>query len=254
MASITLDSKEWLKHLGQFDGINDLKIHVSEPSTLSYSVGYQTHYFTVKEEYSDKVVTKGGEIVISDLEKTCAFMKKCKGGVTLKQMSNGKTLYVTNNSLKMQIPVTDCKSTQLVPIYEGLVKKAEKNMWQSFGNDTYTVHGNAELADMLTLSSLKKLIGTGSDFYISANAESGEISITAGKEHNVKLYATTKLNDAEGPAYTVRSNYGSWLLTCLAYIEAGTQSKVHFGAATGFVVEQTGEKKKRLLVIIDQEE
>ena len=253
MAKAILDSKEWLKHLGQFDGINDLRLHLTSPSTLAYSVGYQTHYFTVTEEY-DGAVLNSGQITISDLEKVCAFLKKCSGDVTLKQMSNGKTLYIANDSLKMQMPVTDCKSIQLVPIYEGLVKKAEKNMWQSFGNDIYTVHGEAELADMLKLSSLKKLINTGSDYYITANAESGEISITAGKEHNVKLYATTKLTDAEGPAFTVRSNYGSWLLPCLAYIEDGTKSKVHFGAATGFVVEQMGEKKKRLLVVIDQEE
>tara|TARA_R100000152_G_C6759493_1_gene183437 strand:+ start:157 stop:918 length:762 start_codon:yes stop_codon:yes gene_type:complete len=253
MAKMTLDSKEWLKHLGQFDGINDLKVHLTAPSTLSYSVGYQTHYFTVSEDY-DNAIEKSGEITVSDLEKVCAFLKKCSGDVTFKQLSNGKTLYIANDSLKMQIPVTDCKSTQLVPIYEGLVKKAEKNMWQTFGNDTYTVHGKAELADMLKLSSLKKLINSGSDYFITANAESGEISINAGKEHNVKLYATTKLNDAEGPAYTVRSNYGSWLLPCLAYIEAGTESEVHFGAATGFVVEQKGDKKKRLLIVIDQEE
>ena len=236
MASMTLDSKEWLKHLGQFDSvINDLSLKVIEiGSQLAYSVGYQTHFFTVTESYAG-AVTKGGTIVISDLDKVCLFLRKCSGDVTFKQISNGKTLYITNSELKK------------------LISDSTANMWQTFGQGKYPIHGDADLSEMLKLSSLKKLLNTGADYNVTANAESGEISIHAGKQHDVRLFATTNLNDAEGPAYSVKANFGSWLLPCLAYIEPGI-SKIHFGPSTALVVEQEGVNSYRLLIVIDQEE
>ena len=254
MASMTLDSKEWLKHLGQFDSaINDLTLKLIEMgSQLAYSVAYQTHYFTVSESYAG-AITKGGTITISDLDKVCIFLRKCSGDVTFKQISNGKTLFITNSELKMQVPVTDCISIKLTPTYEKLISDSIANMWQTFGQGSYPVHGVADLSEMLKLSSLKKLLNTGADYNVTANAESGEISIHAGKQHDIRLFATTNLNDAEGPAYSVKANFGSWLLPCLAYIEPGV-SKIHFGPSTALVVEQEGVNSHRLLIVIDQEE
>ena len=254
MASITLDSKEWLKHLGQFDSaINDLTLSLSDTAdALDYSVGYQTHYFTVSETY-EGAITKGGTITISDLDKVCAFLRKCEGDVTFKQVSNGKTLYITNNELKMQLPVTDCISNKLVPTYESLVDASMANGWLTFGQGEYPVHGDADLSQMLRLSSLKKLLNTGADYHFTANAESGEISIHAGKQHDVRLFATTNLSNTVGPAYSVKANFGSWLLPCLAYIQPGNR-QIHFGPSTALVIEQEGANSYRLLIVIDQEE
>ena len=254
MASITLDSKEWLKHLGQFDSaINDLSLRIVEMGhQLAYSVGYQTHFFTVTESY-EGAVTKGGTIIISDLDKVCIFLRKCSGDVTFKQISNGKTLYITNNELKMQLPVTDCTSIKLVPTYENLVSASIENMWESFGQGNYPIHGTADLSEMLKLSSLKKLLNTGADYSVKANAESGEISIQAGKQHDVRLFATTNLTDTQGPAYSVTSHYGAWLLPSLGSLEP-RESKIHFGPSTALIIEQQRAGAYRLLIVIDQEE
>ena len=68
MASITLDKKEWLKHLGQFgESVNDLKLILTE-SKLSYSVGFQTHYLSVTQTYPQSV-KKAGDRYISSQDK-----------------------------------------------------------------------------------------------------------------------------------------------------------------------------------------
>lgn len=255
MASITLDKKEWLYHLGQFNGsMNDLKISVLDsPVCIGYSAGYQTHFIKVYQAYPE-AKAKAGNLTISNLDKVCAFLKKCSGNVTLKQIDKGQTLYVTSGSLKMNLPLTDMKSTQLVPTYEKLVKKAKDANWEKFGMDVYTLHGRTEMADILKLATLKTLVSSDSDFSVSANADSKEISVAAGKAHDVKIFATSALSDANGPKTTVKSSFGPWLLPCLGLIDASMTSRVHFGEASGLVIEQSGTNVKRLLIIIDQQE
>lgn len=242
-------------HLSQFNSnTNDLRLTLSEDNnTLSYSIGYQTHFLTVKKKYKEGI-KKGGTIQISDIEKLVAFLKKCDDIVTLKQISNGKTLYVISDNMKMNLPITDCVSSQLVPNFEKLIGKAKKNMWQSFGNDKYTVHGKADLQDIVKLSSLKKLMSSDADFIVTANAESKELAVTMGKAHDVKIFCTAKLEDTEGPKYSVKSSFGTWLLPCLAYTNDSLTSKIHFGEASGLVIEQSGNDEERLLIIIDQQE
>ena len=256
MAVVTLDKKEWVKHLSQFgDNLKDLKLVVFEsPSTLGYSVAFQTYYLSVFQQYPN-AVSKSGEIVISDLNKVKTFLKKCSGDVTLKHMKNGRTLYITCGSLKMNLPVTDMVSTQLVPTYEKLVKKATKVEWEQFGIDTYTLHAKyVDFKDILSLSSMQVLVKNDSDFVITANAQAKELAISAGKAHDVKVYATTNLTDVEGPERTLSSNFGSWLLPCLDMVDKDMDSTIHFGDATGLVIEQSNGAVKRLLIIIDQQE
>jgi hypothetical protein len=256
MAVITLDKKEWMKHLGQFgDNLKDLKLVLFKtPSTLGYSVAFQTYYLSVYQQYPN-AVTKGGEIIISDLNKLRIFLKKCTGDITFKHMKNGRTLYVSCGSLKMNLPVTDIISTQLVPTYEALTKKAMKVEWEIFGIDAYTLHAKyVDFKDILTLSSFQSLVKKDSDFVITANAQAGELAVSAGKAHDVKVFATTNLTDVDGPEDTVSSNFGSWLLPCLGMIDESMDSNIHFGNATGLVVEQSNNAVKRLLIIIDQQE
>ena len=255
MASITLDKGEWLHHLGQFNSsMNDLKISVFEsPVCIDYSAGYQTHYINVSHSYPD-ATAKGGTLLISDLDKACAFIKKCSGDVTLKQVSNGNTLYLSSGNLKMNLPVTDMKSTQLISTYQKLEKAAEESNWEKFGLDVYTVQGESNLRDILKLSTLKGLVDSDSDFSISANVKSGELVVAAGKAHDVKMFATSAFTKATGPKTTVKSNFGPWLLPCLSLIDTDMNSSIHFGEATGFVVHQADAVTKRLLIIIDQQE
>lgn len=255
MASITLNKSEWLHHLGQFNSsMNDLKISVFEsPVCIDYSAGYQTHYINVSHSYPD-ATAKAGTLLISDLDKACAFLKKCSGDVTLKQVNNGSTLYLTSGNLKMNLPITDIKSAQLVSTYHKLEKKAEESNWEKFGLDVYTLRGKSSLRDILKLATLKGLVDSDSDFSISANATSGEIIVAAGKAHDVKMFATSALADAEGPKTTVKSNFGPWLLPCLSLINTNLNSRLHFGEATGLVVRQADNVTKRLLIIIDQQE
>ena len=78
--------------------------------------------------------------------------------------------------------------------------------------------------------------------------------ISTGKQHTVKLFASSKLIDVEGPKHSLTSNYGPWLLPCLSLVDNTLQSTIHFGMATGLVVQQSTDVCERLLIIIDQEE
>ena len=112
----------------------------------------------------------------------------------------------------------------MIPTYERLVKKAEKSMWESFGQDDYTLHGKVEMKEILKLASLKRLMDKNADFVVVANADSEELSVSAGK------------------------------LPCLSLVDNTLQSTIHFGMATGLVVQQSTDVCERLLIIIDQEE
>lgn len=254
MPTLVLDKDELLSHIGQFpQNINDLRLDLSEDAqSMTYAVGYQTHYLRVKKTFSSGI-EKAGSIVISDLAKLVTFVKKCKGQVKLKQISNGKTLYVSSGNLKMNLPITDCKSTQMLPNFDKLVTKAEDVDWNTFGVDKYEVHGIANLKDFKSLSSMKNLIANNSDFKVTANAEAGEISVAVGKEHDVKIFATSELSNSRGPAHTVYSNFGPWLMPCLGLVSP-SNATLHFGQATGLVVEQEKTNEERLLIIIDQQE
>ena len=254
MPTLKTEKDELLNHIGQFpQNINDLRLDVSEDTqTMTYAIGYQTHYLKVKRTLSTGI-EKSGSIVISDLAKLVTFVKKCKGHVTLKQIANGKTLYVSSGNLKMNLPITDCKSTQMLPNFEKLVTKAESVDWNAFGVDKYEVHGIADLKDFKSLSSMKNLIANNSDFKVTANAEAGEVSVAVGKEHDVKIFATTELTDSRGPAHSVYSNFGPWLMPCLGLVSPSSAT-LHFGQATGLVVEQEKANEERLLIIIDQQE
>ena len=254
MPTLKTEKEELLNHIGQFpQNINDLRLDVSEDTqTMTYAIGYQTHYLKVKRTLSTGI-EKSGSIVISDLAKLVTFVKKCKGQVTLKQIANGKTLYVSSGNLKMNLPITDCKSTQMLPNFEKLVTKAESVDWNAFGVDKYEVHGIADLKDFKSLSSMKNLIANNSDFKVTANAEAGEVSVAVGKEHDVKIFATTELTDSRGPAHSVYSNFGPWLMPCLGLVSPSSAT-LHFGQATGLVVEQEKANEERLLIIIDQQE
>ena len=256
MASVTLNQKEWLSHLSPIStiGWNDLKVNLTEsPSTIQYAIGAQTHYLSVKKDCPNGAVKKTGHLIISDLENVCTFLKKCDGDVTFKQITNGKTLYLVSENIKMNLPVTDCKSSQLIPKFERLVSEAEENAWRTFGSDEYTVHGKAELEDVLKLTSLKRLVSKDADFTITANAESKALSVTMGKTPDVKVFCTAKLEDTEGPEQSVRSNFGAWLLPCLSLTNSSLNTEIHFGDESGLVLEQNDDRESRLLIIVDQQ-
>ena len=259
MAQITLDSKEWLKHLGQFgDVITDLSIDVHEnPNAISYSAGFQTFFLNVSRAYP-KVKAKGGRLTFSDLTKACAFLKKCKGDVTIKQVKNGSTLYLSSGSFKLSLPVTDSKSQQLVKTYKKLVDEAKEAKWKTFGADKYTVHGRTSLTEVLKLASLKGIVTKyGADYSITIDVESEEISASAGMNHDAKIFAASAITDItleKNGIKSVKSNFGAWLLPCLGLVDEGSKCRIHFGDASGLVIEQTETDLKRLLIIIDQQE
>tara|TARA_R110002074_G_scaffold317297_1_gene487768 strand:- start:208 stop:972 length:765 start_codon:yes stop_codon:yes gene_type:complete len=254
MATLEIDRDELLSHISQFSqNINDLRIDLSaDNQMMSYSIGYQTHYLRVKRTLTSGI-DKAGLLIISDLAKLVTFVKKCKGQVKLKQISSGKTLYISSGNLKMNLPVTDCKSSQMTPNFEKLILNAESNEWTKFGMDNFNVHGNADLKDFKNISSLKGLIANNADFKVTANADAGEISVAVGKDHDVRIFASTSLHDSQGPSHSVYSNFGPWLMPCLGLVSPST-ANVHFGQACGLVIEQDKGNEERLLIIIDQQE
>ena len=257
MASITLDKKTWLKHLGQFQSnINDLCLIVYEnPSCLGYGVGYQTHFYRMFEQYPDASNVKAGKLEVSDLAKVCTFLKKCDGMVTMKQTSGGKTLYVYQGNLKLSMPVTDIKSNKIVKNYEALVKSAQEDDWDSFGADDYKVSARTKLAEIIKLSGLSSLVSKNADYRVSVDTDAGEISVSMGTQHDTKVFAVSHLSDIDAASgnHEYHSSFGPWLLPCLSLVNPNMTSRIHFGENTGLVVRQTSNTVQRLLIIIDQQ-
>jgi hypothetical protein len=257
MASITLDKKTWLKHLGQFQSnINDLCLVVYEnPSCLGYGVGYQTHFYRMFEQYPDATNVKAGKLEISDLAKVCAFLKKCDGSVTIKQTDGGKTLYVYQGKLKMNMPVTDIKSNKIVKNYETLVKKSQEDDWNTFGGNEHKMTARTKLAEIVKLAGLSSLVSKNADYTVSVNTDAGEISVSMGKQHSTKVFAISDLTDVDAIAGSgeYQSSFGPWLLPCLSLVNPNMTSRIHFGDSTALIIRQTSNTVQRLLIIIDQQ-
>ena len=257
MASITLDKKTWLKHLGQFQSnINDLTLIVYEnPSCLGYGVGYQTHFYRMFEQYPNATNVKAGKLEVSDLSKVCAFLKKCDGLVTIKQTNGGKTLYVYQDNLKLTLPATDIKSNKIVKNYEALVVASQGNEWESFGNDNYGVTARTRLAEIIKLAGLSNLVSKNADYTVNVNADSAEVAVSVGKQHDAKVFAVSNLSDVDDSsgAGEYESSFGPWLLPCLSLVNPNMTSRIHFGQSTGLVIRQTSNTVQRLLIIIDQQ-
>lgn len=257
MAQITLDKKTWLRHLGQFQSnINDLTLIVYEnPSCLGYGVGFQTHFYRMFEQYPNATNVKAGKLEISDLAKVCAFLKKCDGNVTIKQTSGGRTLYVYQGNLKMNMPVTDIRSNKIVKNYESLVTASQENDWKTFGQDRLRVSGRTKLAEIIKLSGLSSLVSKNADYSVSVNTDASEIAVSVGRTHDTKVFALSNMSDVDvdGGGAEFTSSFGPWLLPCLSLVNPNMTSRIHFGDSTSIVIRQTSDTVQRLLIIVDQQ-
>ena len=252
MARITLPKREWQKHLGQFQGnVNDLSLIIYDnPVCLGYAVAYQTYFYKMFQQYPG-VKVKPGRINISDLSKVNSFLKKCDGDVTIRQADGGKTLYIINGNLKMTLPIMDILSDKIVTNYEKLIETAVEDDWQTFGGNVHELSATTKLTEVLRLSGPTNLVNKNSDYVISANQS--EISVSVGKQHDTRMFAVSKLEDADGPNHTLEASFGPWLLPCLSLVDANMKSKIHFGDQCAIVIRQTNESVQRLLIIVDQQ-
>lgn len=252
MARITLPKRDWQKHLGQFQGnVNDLSLIIYDnPVCLGYAVAYQTYFYKMFQQYPG-VKVKPGRINISDLSKVNSFLKKCDGDVTIRQADGGKTLYIINGNLKMTLPIMDILSDKIVTNYEKLIDTAVEDDWQTFGGNVHELSATTKLTEILRLSGLTNLVNKNSDYVISANQS--EISVSVGKQHDTRMFAVSKLEDADGPNHTLEASFGPWLLPCLSLVDANMKSKIHFGDQCAIVIRQTNESVQRLLIIVDQQ-
>lgn len=252
MVELTLAPKQWQKYLSSLgENVTDVILHVNQ-NDISFKIAYMTHYLSFKETLTTPPASTG-QLIISDLVKTNAFIKKCKNNVTIKQ-GRGNRLSLQCGNMKMTLPCFDNISAQRVPTFDRLVAASKANQWQSFGSGALDVHGVVDFSEIVKISSLGKLISNDSEFQIKVNAEESEFVLTAFKRNGASIFASATLEEAEGPNHTAVSNYGSWLLPCICMVDTNVPAKIHFGDSTVLIIEQTTETTEKTVVIIDHEE
>ncbi len=252
MVELTLPPKQWLRYLTMLgENVTDVILHVNQ-NDISFKIAYMTHYLSFKETLP-VTPTSTGQLVVSDLSKTSAFLKKCKNDVTIKQ-GRGNRLSLQCGSMKMTLPCFDNISSQRVPTFDRLVKASRENQWQNFGRGALDVHGTVNFDEIVKISSLGKLISSDSNFQIKANADENEFVLNAFKRNGASIFASATLENAEGPNHTAVSNFGAWLLPCICMIDTNTPAQIHFGDSTVLIIEQTTETTEKTVVIIDHEE
>ena len=148
MAAVTMKAAILLKHLSSVsDAVKDLKIDVADNlsfleaggvPTLSYSFAAMTHYLEVTEEIPDAHVKSGGSLLFSDIPKSIAFLKKCKGDVTVKQLMTNRLSFASGGK-KMTVPCFEVNSSKLVGKYENLIKACEASGGTQFATATLSL-------------------------------------------------------------------------------------------------------------------
>ena len=259
MPHVTLNAKEWLKHLVPLIELPDVVIRygygggtgkgIEYPAeSIEYTVAFNTHYYNCSEVYQTGV-QGAGSLTFSDIPKAVAFLKKCKtDDVTIKN-SHGNRLMIQCGRRKMSIPCYDSITQQRVPTFHNLVSTMTDNGHQTFGNAVLSQSGTISMNEVLDIASLGKLVAKDSDFEVKMNQQEGEFAVKAFKTNSTSMFVSTELSEGHGTDGTVTSNFGAWLLPCLNYLDKDTDTFVHMGNGTVLVAEQ----EDKLLVVIDQE-
>jgi len=249
MTQVTIDRKQALSFFSSFGkNVGDLKVTFSREGSMSATVAFISHYFHKVEAVQGKVTTPG-DIDITELEKACKFLKGAKGDtVTLKQLSAGKTLYITAGSTKVQFPSSaSVVSFSRVAPFERLLNDAVDSQWTKFHTSDLQIGGSVNVSDLLTVSKMRGILNASPVFKVIANAEEAEFTITAGKRHEARLFTTAGITDPVGPNAPIESSFGPWLMENIGLLKDGS-AEIHFGKDTVLIFEQEND----VLVIIDQ--
>lgn len=263
MPLVTLNAKEWLKHLVPLIELPDVVIRygygggtgkgIEYPAeSIEYTVAFNTHYYNCSEVYPTGI-QGAGSLTFSDIPKAVAFLKKCKtDDVTIKN-SHGNRLMIQCGRKKMSIPCYDSITQQKVPTFQNLVNEMKKPAYAKecsyFGGVALTQGGEIRMNDILDIASLGKLVAKDSDFEVKMNQQEGEFAVKAFKTNSTSMFVSTELSFGEGADGTVTSNFGAWLLPCLNLLDKDIDTNVNMGNGTVLVAQQAN----KLLVVIDQE-
>jgi|TARA_R110002020_G_scaffold197254_1_gene398314 hypothetical protein len=251
MSKAVLESKEWLNLLGSIgERMEDVKLVLNKSGTIEYDAAHSSHYIHYKGTYPD-AVKESGNLVFTDLKKAKTFLKKCKGNVTIQQSAT--RLSLKSGTMKMTLPILDCKSTQLAPTLAKLTLKAKNGKWGTFGRGVFTTHGETDFSDLIDGANIAKSLSADADFLIKANADEKELVLHAFKKGGAAIICTATIENAQGPNHTVSSSFGPWLLSCLSILNPKVKSTFHCGDSTVLAVEQSGEGWERTIVVIDQQ-
>ncbi|MAR83897.1 MAG: hypothetical protein CMF55_03795 [Legionellales bacterium] len=230
--------------------MEDVKLVLNKSGTIEYDAAHSSHYIHYKGTYPD-AVKESGNLVFTDLKKAKTFLKKCKGNVTIQQSAT--RLSLKSGTMKMTLPILDCKSTQLAPTLAKLTLKAKNGKWGTFGRGVFTTHGETDFSDLIDGANIAKSLSADADFLIKANADEKELVLHAFKKGGAAIICTATIENAQGPNHTVSSSFGPWLLSCLSILNPKVKSTFHCGDSTVLAVEQSGEGWERTIVVIDQQ-
>tara|TARA_Y100000361_G_scaffold150081_1_gene165202 strand:- start:604 stop:1359 length:756 start_codon:yes stop_codon:yes gene_type:complete len=249
MAEININKIQLVDFLTSFGkDIEDVKLEANLNNTITVEIAFISHYVRKVLSINGKV-TKAGVIEISDLPKVIRFIKATNSDtIKLKQTASGKTLYVSADASKLQIPSSNTiVSYSKVPMISRLIEKAEESKWTMFHKSELSVTGTINLTDLDIVSKMRTVLDSNPVFKIVAHAGENEFSITTGKKHGVKLFTSTELKDADGPNVSIESTFGPWLMETMGILDDG-DATIHFGDSTVLVIKQ----HQNMLIVIDQ--
>lgn len=249
MTEVTINRKQAVSFLSSFgSNVGDLKVTFALDGTMKATVAFMSHYFH-KETKVEGKVKSAGTIDFTELIKACKFLKSAKGdSVILKQLGSGKTLYINAGATKVQFPSsTAVVSYSKVPVIERLINKSIDSQWSKWHESELSVSGKVNITDILAVSKMRGILNSSPIFKVIADAQEKELSITAGKRHEARLFNTVTLKDAAGPHGSVESTFGPWLMESIGLLSEG-EAEIHFGDSTILAIEQD----KDLLIVVDQ--
>tara|TARA_R100000406_G_scaffold96211_1_gene93299 strand:+ start:4249 stop:5010 length:762 start_codon:yes stop_codon:yes gene_type:complete len=248
VVKFTGDNKTLTKFLEGFGkDLQDIALRISEEQ-IEAAVGKETHYLR------RQIGIRGGEegvISISDLPKVVAFLKATKAGeVTFQQMGKSSTLHISCGNSKLQVPTSSYLQSQSdVSLIEKLIRKSEKNMWQSWASFPLDYHAQAKGEDFYPAAQFSKVI-SGKFSCKSEFDPDGEFVIRAGSKVKGKMFVRVPLTNVESPPNSANSGFAYWLPVLLSNLPSGDVT-IHTGDDTVLVIEQP--ETGFLLVVMDQD-
>jgi len=251
LSKVKVNKSELVSFIGGFGpGVNDLKMEAKN-NQLVAGVALSTH-FLQKAIVVEQI--EGGEYIVSDIGKMLAFLKACgNGDVELQQNLNGKNpeLRVKCGNSTITVPTT--KEVQSVASLEAagrLVQQAGESNWTEFAGTSLSGYAVVDVADMLSVVSLGKVVGSDQPYNFSFIPKQSKAVINCGKAHTGNIYHAFDLMDAkEDDGNVLGSQFGPWFTEVISTLPLG-KAEIYTGDNAVLVFNH--QEKDCLLVVIDQ--
>jgi len=247
MTKILVDRKELMTFLTSFGkGVTDVRMDCVG-DRITVEVAFSQYY--LRKQITGITVQEEGAIHIANLEKAVAFLKaSSQDNVLLRQVTPVKPLHIEAGGNKLQLPSTDdILSASKAVIVRKLLEKASAVGWSEFSGAILNVHATVQTKDLISLSGMKGLVSDDSQYKLRVHCGENDLGIVAGKAATGRIFTTLSITDSDGPSATVETHFGSWLPTCLKFLDEGS-ARLHMGDDELSIFEQDDT----LLMIVNE--